>query len=198
SISIFLRRYIRQAKIVKRWQKVLVEWRFIIYILYLLGVFIVLALTASDVPELRGFNFRGGGYISPEGVAVFIALAIYTSSFIAEYVRNGDLGVNKGQIKAAQAIGLKPRSIMAYEVFPQALRIIVPPLASQYLNIIKNSSLAVAVGYADIMRVATIVVSETGRAIEAIAIIMMLYLIFSLIISFLMNLYNQFIMKKGG
>jgi len=179
------------------WRK-LYQYRHFIYLVYGLGFLTLLVTTATNVPELKGFNFRGGGYVPPECVAVFLALTIYTSAFIAENVRSGILGVDKGQLEAAQAVGLKPSTTMAYIVFPQALRIIVPPVASQYLNIVKNSSLAVAVGYADIMRVATIVVSETGRAIEAIAIIMALYLLFSLIISLLMNLYNHAIMKKGG
>lgn len=197
-LSVLLKRYLGENTVTNSGWRKLYQARYIIYLIYGLGLLMVLIATASNVPELKGFNFRGGGYVPPECVAVFLALTIYTSAFIAENVRSGILGVDKGQLEAAQAVGLKPSTTMAYIVFPQALRIIVPPVASQYLNIVKNSSLAVAVGYADIMRVATIVVSETGRAIEAIAIIMGLYLLFSLIISLLMNLYNHRIMRKGG
>ena len=197
-LSVLLKRYLGENTVTNSGWRKLYQARYIIYLIYGLGLLMVLIATASNVPELKGFNFRGGGYVPPECVAVFLALTIYTSAFIAENVRSGILGVDKGQLEAAQAVGLKPSTTMAYIVFPQALRIIVPPVASQYLNIVKNSSLAVAVGYADIMRVATIVVSETGRAIEAIAIIMGLYLLFSLIISLLMNLYNHRIMHKGG
>src|SRR5699024_7049532 len=176
-LSVLLKRYLGANTVTNSVWRQLYQARYIIYLIYGVGLVVILIATASNVPELKGFNFRGGGYVPPECVAVFLALTIYTSAFIAENVRSGISGVDKGQLEAAQAVGLKPSTTMAYIVFPQALRIIVPPVASQYLNIVKNSSLAVAVGYADIMRVATIVVSETGRAIEAIAIIMGLYLL---------------------
>ena len=198
ALRIMTKKYFVDHEWQNSWSRLVHQRRYMLYIGYVLALCIVLITTTHDIPALKGFNFRGGGYIPPEYMAVFLALTIYTSAFIAENVRSGILGVDKGQVEAARAIGLRPRTTMAYIVFPQSLRIIVPPMTSQYLNIVKNSSLAVAVGYADIMRVATIVVSETGQAIEAIAIIMMLYLFFSLIISLLMNIYNHMIMKKGG
>jgi general L-amino acid transport system permease protein len=162
-------------------------------------ILISLAVTATiEIPHLGGFRFRGGASISPEFTAVFFGLTIYSAAFIAENVRSGILGVSRGQREAAAALGLRSSPTMRLIILPQALRVVVPPLASQYLNIVKNSSLAVAVGYPDIMRVATIVISETGKAIEVIAIIMAIYLIFSLIISYLMNVYNRAVMAKGG
>ena len=159
---------------------------------------LVAAMATVDAPRIAGFNFRGGGSITPEFTAVFFGLTIYSAAFIAENVRSGILGVARGQREAASALGLRPGHVMRLIILPQALRVVVPPLASQYLNIVKNSSLAVAIGYPDIMRVATIIISETGKAIEVIAIIMAIYLTFSLIISYLMNIYNRAIMAKGG
>ncbi len=165
----------------------------------LAAMLVLVAFTATlDVPKVAGFNFRGGASITPEFTAVFFGLTIYSAAFIAENVRSGILGVTRGQREAASALGLRPGPVMRLVILPQALRVVVPPLASQYLNIVKNSSLAVAIGYPDIMRVATIIISETGKAIEVIAIIMAIYLTFSLIISYLMNVYNRSIMAKGG
>jgi general L-amino acid transport system permease protein len=143
-----------------------------------------------DVPALRGFNFRGGLTVSPEFFALLIGLVTYTSAFIAEIVRAGILAVNQGQWEAAQALGLKRGEILRKIVLPQALRVIVPPMTSQYLNLTKNSSLAVAIGYQDIVSIANTTLNQTGQAIEGIAIIMLVYLTISLSISFFMNWYN--------
>jgi general L-amino acid transport system permease protein len=143
-----------------------------------------------DIPELRGFNFRGGITISPEYAALLIGLVTYTAGFIAEIVRAGILAVNQGQWEAAQALGLKRGEILRKIVLPQALRVIVPPMTSQYLNLTKNSSLAVAIGYQDIVSIANTTLNQTGQAIEGIAIIMLVYLTISLSISLFMNWYN--------
>jgi general L-amino acid transport system permease protein len=141
-------------------------------------------------PELRGFNFAGGAALSPEYVALLVALTTYTAAFIAEIVRAGILAVSRGQWEAAQALGLRRGLILARIVLPQALRVIIPPLTSQYLNLTKNSSLAVAIGYQDIVSVANTMLNQTGQAIEGIALIMLVFLSISLGISLLMNWYN--------
>ncbi|MFB9263468.1 amino acid ABC transporter permease [Bradyrhizobium erythrophlei] len=142
------------------------------------------------LPELRGFNFVGGLTLAPEYFALLIALVTYTSAFIAEIVRSGIQAVPKGQSEAAKALGLKRGFVLRHIVLPQALRVIIPPMTSQYLNLTKNSSLAVAVGYQDIVSVANTTLNQTGQAIEAIALIMMVFLTISLGISFFMNWYN--------
>jgi len=141
-------------------------------------------------PELRGFNFVGGTALSPEYVALLAALTTYTAAFIAEIVRAGILSVSRGQWEAAQALGLRPGLILARIAMPQALRVIIPPLTSQYLNLTKNSSLAVAIGYQDIVSIANTMLNQTGQAIEGIALIMLVFLTISLSISLLMNWYN--------
>jgi general L-amino acid transport system permease protein len=143
-----------------------------------------------DVPALRGFNFRGGVTVSPEFFALLLGLTTYTAGFIAEIVRAGILAVNQGQWEAAQALGLRRGEILRKIVLPQALRVIVPPMTSQYLNLTKNSSLAVAIGYQDIVSIANTTLNQTGQAIEGIAIIMLVYLTISLSISLFMNWYN--------
>ena len=144
----------------------------------------------SSVPALQGFNFSGGIAISPEFGALLAGLSVYTAAFIAEIVRAGILAVPRGQYDAAAAIGLTYGPQMRFIVFPQALRVIVPPLASQYLNLVKNSSLAVAIGYPDLVSIANTTMNQTGQAIEGVAIIMAVYLTISLAISALMNWYN--------
>jgi general L-amino acid transport system permease protein len=141
-------------------------------------------------PELRGFNFSGGTALSPEYVALLLALTTYTAAFIAEIVRAGILSVSRGQWEAAEALGLRPGVILARIALPQALRVIIPPLTSQYLNLTKNSSLAVAIGYQDIVSIANTMLNQTGQAIEGIALIMLVFLTISLSISLLMNWYN--------
>ena len=148
-------------------------------------------------PELKGFNFKGGLVISPEFIAMFLALSIYTAAFISEIVRAGIMSVSKGQREASAAIGLKHTWIMRLIIIPQALRVIVPPLTSQYLNLTKNSSLGIAVGYADLVHgFGGISLNQTGQAIECMAIVMATYLSISLTISFFMNIYNRSIQFK--
>jgi len=152
-----------------------------------------LALGASwtiTLPELRGFNFVGGLTLAPEYFALLIALVTYTSAFIAEIVRSGIQAVPRGQWDAAQALGLRRSFVLQRIVLPQALRVIIPPVTSQYLNLTKNSSLAVAVGYQDIVSIANTTLNQTGQAIEAIALIMLVFLTISLGISLFMNWYN--------
>jgi general L-amino acid transport system permease protein len=151
------------------------------------------APTALDLPKLQGFNFRGGTNISPEFAALLMGLTIYTASFIAEIVRSGIRAVNWGQTEAASALGLHRGTVLRLVVLPQALRIIVPPTTSQYLNLTKNSSLAVAIGYPDLVSVANTTLNQTGQAIEAVAIMMTVYLTISLGISLFMNWYNKHI-----
>jgi general L-amino acid transport system permease protein len=144
----------------------------------------------SGVPALEGFNFSGGIAISPEFAALLVGLSVYTAAFIAEIVRAGILAVPRGQVEASQALGLAPWQTTRRVVLPQALRVIVPPLASQYLNLAKNSSLAVAIGYPDLVSIANTTMNQTGQAIEGVAIIMGVYLAISLSISAFMNWYN--------
>lgn len=141
-------------------------------------------------PELRGFNFVGGLTLAPEYFALLIALVTYTSAFIAEIVRSGIQSVPRGQWDAANALGLRRSFMLRQIILPQALRVIVPPMTSQYLNLTKNSSLAVAIGYQDVVSVANTTLNQTGQAIEAIALIMAVFLTISLSISFFMNWYN--------
>jgi general L-amino acid transport system permease protein len=144
-----------------------------------------------DRPALRGFNFVGGHQVSPEFAALLLGLVIYTGTFIAEIVRAGILAVSWGQSEAAMALGLRPGQRMRLVVLPQALRVIVPPMTSQYLSLTKNSSLAVAIGYPDLVSIANTTMNQTGQAVEGIAMIMAAYLTVSLSISLLMNLYNR-------
>ena len=145
-----------------------------------------------DVPQLHGFNFRGGSVMIPELAALTLALSIYTSSFIAEVIRSGIQSVPYGQHEAARSLGLPNPVTLRQVIIPQAMRVIIPPLTSQYLNIVKNSSLAAAIGYPDMVSLfAGSVLNQTGQAIETIAITMGVYLIISLVISMLMNFYNR-------
>ncbi|MES2907289.1 MAG: amino acid ABC transporter permease [Pseudomonadota bacterium] len=141
-------------------------------------------------PELRGFNFSGGSRVIPEFVALLLGLVLYTAAFIAEIVRAGIQAVPRGQTEAALALGVSRRKTTSLVVVPQALRIIIPPLTSQYLNLIKNSSLAVAVGYPEFVTVAGTINNQTGQALEVIAITMAVYLFLSLSTSAFMNWYN--------
>ena len=152
---------------------------------------------ALDYPELRGFNFQGGLNVRGSLIALWIALAIYTGAFIAENVRAGIQAVSGGQTEAAASLGLRPGRIMSLVVLPQALRIIIPPLISQYLNLTKNSSLAIAVGYMDLTgTLGGITLNQTGRAIECILLLMLFYLTISLTISAVMNAYNNAVRLK--
>jgi general L-amino acid transport system permease protein len=149
------------------------------------------APTGMNVPALKGFNFVGGMNVSPEFTALLLGLVLYTAAFVAEVVRAGIQSVDKGQAEAALSIGLRPGQVLNLVVLPQALRVIIPPLTSQMLNLIKNSSLAVAIGYPDFVSVAGTAINQTGQAIEGVAMIMAVYLFFSLITSAFMNWYNK-------
>jgi general L-amino acid transport system permease protein len=156
------------------------------------------APTAFDMPELRGFNFAGGITVSPEFTALLVGLVVYTASYIAEIVRGGILAVSHGQTEAGLALGLSRGLVLRKIILPQALRVIIPPMTSQYLNLTKNSSLAVAIGYPDLVSTANTAINQTGQAVEGIAIIMGVYLTVSLSISGFMNWYNRRIALKGG
>ncbi len=145
-----------------------------------------------EYPVLKGFNFKGGMHLLPEFVALTFALAIYTAAFIAENVRAGILAIHKGQREAAEALGLRPGRVMSLVILPQARRVIIPPLTSQYLNLTKNSSLAIAIGYMDLVAtLGGITLNQTGREIETMLMVMGMYLAISLSISMGMNWYNS-------
>ncbi|MCK0096772.1 ABC transporter permease subunit [Yoonia sp. F2084L] len=162
----------------------------------LIAVFVIFGLS-FEIPELKGFNFAGGIKVGGPLIAIWFALSIYTGAFIAENVRAGIQAVSKGQTEAAGALGIRPRRIMSLVVLPQALRVIIPPLISNYLNITKNSSLAILVGYADVTAtLGGITLNQTGRAIECILLLMLFYLTISLLISAVINVYNNAIKLK--
>jgi general L-amino acid transport system permease protein len=162
--------------------------------LIVLFPFLVLLVMGSpvtlDYAVPGSFNMKGGMVIGPEFLALYLALSLYTASFIAEIVRAGIRGVSKGQSEASYALGLRPGQATRLVVLPQALRIIIPPLTSQYLNLIKNSSLAVAVGYADLVAVGGTILNQSGKSIEIISIWMLIYVSISLITSLFMNWFN--------
>ena len=163
----------------------------LIFGLPLLTFFLTGQPVELEYPELRGFNFTGGMVVQPEFMALLIGLTIYTGSFIAEIVRSGIQGVPKGQWEAARAIGLGNGQMLRLVIIPQAARIIIPPLTSQYLNLTKNSSLAVAIGYPDLVNVAGTILNQTGQAVEVILMIMAVYLTLSLLTSAFMNWFNK-------
>lgn len=163
----------------------------LVLLLPLLGWWAGGAPLALDMPYLKGFNFTGGLTLTPEFAALLAGLVIYTSAFTAEVVRSGIQAVDRGQWEAAGALGLPRRRILRLVVLPQALRVIVPPMTSQYLNLTKNSSLAVAIGYPDLVSVVNTTLNQTGQAIEGILIIMAAYLTVSLSIALFMNWYNR-------
>src|SRR5207244_23639 len=163
----------------------------------MVGVLPAAALTLAtlatpwDVPILRGFNYRGGFVLIPEFVALFAALSTYTAAFVAEIVRGGILAVPKGQIEAARAIGLRPGQVLRLVVIPQALRVMIPPMTSQYLNVLKNSSLGAAIGFPEVMNLFVgSALNITGQAVEIIAITLAIYLSIGLAVSAFMNWYN--------
>jgi general L-amino acid transport system permease protein len=158
----------------------------------------MLAIGAPQVewPELAGFNFEGGLALSPEFFALLVGLVVYTSAFVAEIVRSGIQSVQKGQSEASAALGLTPGQRMRLVILPQAMRVIIPPMTSQYLNLTKNSSLAVVIGYPDLVSISNTSINQTGQAIEVIAIFMAVYLALSLITSLLMNIYNRAVALK--
>ena len=146
---------------------------------------------AVEYPALVGFNFRGGMSISPEFAALLIGLSTCTAAFIGEIVRGGVLAVDRGQTEAAAALGLSRGRVLRLVVLPQALRVIIPPTTSQFLNLAKNSSLAVAIGYPDLISITNTTLNQTGQAIEAITLATILYLAIGLAISLVMNRYNR-------
>jgi general L-amino acid transport system permease protein len=157
-----------------------------------LGWFLVpRAPLVLDKPSLQGWNYQGGLTLTPEFAALLVGLVIYTGAFIAEVVRAGILAVPRGQIEAARSVGLDEMQILRLVTFPQALRIIIPPLTSQYLNLAKNSSLAIAIGFPDLFNVAGTIFNQTGRSVQVIVLIMASYLSMSLFTSLLMNVYNR-------
>jgi general L-amino acid transport system permease protein len=165
----------------------------------LLSVLIFGKPVTFEVPVLRGFNFAGGSRLIPEFVALTLALSTYTAAFIAEIVRAGILSVHKGQMEAGSSLGLQRGSVLRLIVIPQAMRVILPPLTNQYLNLTKNSSLAVAIGYPDLVSVfAGTTLSQTGQAIEIIGITMGVYLLISLITSAIMSFYGWRISRSMG
>ena len=198
-IGIFAFRYYARQKLYSegklletRWTSVGIFFIPTLIIYYALGSPIGL-----EYPELKGFNFKGGIHARGSLISLWFALSIYTGAFIAEVVRAGIQSVDKGQSEAAGALGMRPNFIMNLVILPQALRVIVPPLISFYLNITKNSSLALAVGYMDITgTLGGITLNQTGRAIEAVLLLMLFYLVISLSISAIMNVYNRSIMLK--
>lgn len=151
------------------------------------------APTEFDIPNKTRFNIQGGATVTPEYMALLLGLVVYTAGFIAEIVRSGIMAVPPGQNEAAGALGLRNGLVLRLIVLPQALRIIIPPTTSQYLNLTKNSSLAVAIGYADLVSIGNTIISQTGQAIEAIAMMMLVYLTISIAISIFMNWYNSHI-----
>jgi general L-amino acid transport system permease protein len=191
-VSIALWRYSRRqlflhGKMIRVWPRVLG----LLVGLSLASVLIFGAPVAFELPVLKGFNFAGGSRIIPEFVALTLALSTYTAAFIAEIVRAGILSVHKGQIEAGASLGLQRGPVLRLIVIPQALRVILPPLTNQYLNLTKNSSLAVAIGYPDLVSVfAGTTLSQTGQAIEIIGITMGVYLLISLVTSAIMSFYG--------
>jgi len=144
-----------------------------------------------SVPTLEGFNYQGGLRLTPEFAAMFIGLTTYTAAFIAEVVRAGIQAVDRGQIEAARAVGLSTTQVLSLVIFPQALRVIIPPMISQYLNLTKNSSLALAIGFQEVFSVGKIAINQAGRAVPIFALVMLTYLSLSLITSFVINFYNR-------
>lgn len=151
-----------------------------------------------DWPALHGFNFQGGALLSPEYAALLTGLVLYTASYIAEIVRGGLSAIARGQGEAGAALGLSRGAVLRLIIMPQALRLIIPPLTSQYLNLVKNSSLAVAIGYQDLVSIADTTLNQTGQAIEGVALIMAVYLSISLTISGAMNVYNAHLARRAA
>ena len=199
-LSLVLRAYARRALFEQG--RVMTIWPIALGLLIGLPLLTMLVLGAPlsfESPVLKGFNFSGGVPVKPEFVALTFALSIYTAAFIAEIVRAGILSVNRGQMEAGSALGLHRGAVLRLIVVPQALRVILPPLTNQYLNLTKNSSLAVAIGYPDLVSVfAGTTLSQTGQAIEIIVMTMGVYLLLSLITSAAMSLYSWRISRNLG
>ena len=198
-VGVFAFRYYARQKLYSEGKLLETRWTSV-GIFFIPTILIYFALgnpITLEYPELKGFNFKGGIHARGSLISLWFALSIYTGAFIAEVVRAGIQSVDKGQSEAAGALGMRPNFIMNLVILPQALRVIVPPLISFYLNITKNSSLALAVGYMDITgTLGGITLNQTGRAIEAVLLLMLFYLVISLSISAIMNVYNRSIMLK--
>ena len=198
--ALMLRSYSRRA-LVERGQGIRI-WPYVLILLIGLPLVTMLVFglpVRFGVPELKGFNFAGGLRVTPELVALVVALSTYTAAFIAEIVRAGIMSVHKGQMEAGSSLGLSRGTVLRLIVIPQAMRVIVPPLTNQYLNLTKNSSLAVAIGYPDLVSVfAGTTLSQTGQAIEIVAITMGVYLLLSLITSAIMSIYGWRINRSLG
>ncbi|MBO6884836.1 MAG: ABC transporter permease subunit [Marivita sp.] len=198
-VGIFAFRNYAKKALYDRGQLIPTLWPSVVifFVPAILAFFIMGRPITLDLPSLQGFNFQGGIFMRNSLIALWFALSIYTAAFIAENVRAGILAVSKGQTEAAASLGLRPGRIMNLVVLPQALRVIIPPLISQYLNLTKNSSLAIAVGYMDLTgTLGGITLNQTGRAIEAIFLLMLFYLAISLAISAIMNVYNNAVKLK--
>ncbi|GAB1716305.1 MAG: amino acid ABC transporter membrane protein 1, PAAT family [Nitrobacter sp.] len=197
---LLLRHYSRRALF--QYGRVVVVWPYISGLLIGVPLVVVLLFGAPftfETPVLKGFNFSGGARLTPEFVALAVALSTYTAAFIAEVVRAGILSVHKGQMEAGASLGLSRGSTLRLIVVPQAMRVILPPLTNQYLNLTKNSSLAVGIGYPDLFSVfAGTTLSQTGQAIEIIAITMGVYLLISLATSALMSVYGWRVARSMG
>ena len=182
------RRQQRSGQVLRLW------WAYglLVVVLPLAVFFTLVEPTQVSRPLLQGFNFRGGMTLLPELLALWLALSLYSASYVAEYVRSGIASVPRGQYEAAESLGLPPARVMRLVVLPQALRVMVPPLTSQFANVVKNSSLATAIAYPDLVSVFTgTALNQTGRAVEIIVMTMAVYLVISLVISLLMNGYNR-------
>ena len=191
AVTIGLRRYARRRQALTGQAPRTLAWSLGALVLFpALGVLLSGESLLVSVPRLTGFNYAGGMELSPEVFALLLGLILYTTAFVTEIVRGGIQAVSKGQWEAGRALGLSNGRIMRLVILPQALRVIIPPLTSQYLNLTKNSSLAVAIGYPDLISVASTTINQTGQALEVIFIFMAIYLAFSLAISAIMNLLN--------
>ena len=182
------RRQVQSGQVLRLW------WAYALLIVALPLAAFALRVEPSQLsrPLLQGFNFRGGVTLLPELMALWLALSLYSASYIAEYVRSGIASVPRGQYEAAEALGLPPARVMRLVILPQALRVMVPPMTSQFLNIVKNSSLATAIASPDLVSVFTgTALNQTGRAVEIIGLTMAVYLAISLLISLAMSLYNR-------
>tara|TARA_B100001059_G_scaffold222451_1_gene246396 strand:+ start:75 stop:1244 length:1170 start_codon:yes stop_codon:yes gene_type:complete len=199
-LSVFIKRLLnkKQEETGKQYPIFLINSALIIFTPILFYYIMEMPLE-FDTPVLKGFNFKGGMVIRPEFIGMLLGLSIYTAAFISETVRSGIISVSKGQREASQALGLKNNLVMRLIVIPQALRVIIPPLTSQYLNLTKNSSLGIAIGYADLVHgFGGISLNQTGRAIEIMLMVMLTYLTISLTISVFMNIYNKSVQFKGN
>ncbi len=199
-VSLGLRIYARRA--LYREGRMIRIWPYVLGLLFALPLVTMLMFGVPftfELPQLKGFNFAGGARIIPEFVALTLALSTYTAAFIAEIVRAGILSVHKGQMEAGSSLGLSRGTTLRLIVVPQAMRVIVPPLTNQYLNLTKNSSLAVAIGYPDLVSVfAGTSLSQTGQAIEIIAMTMGVYLLISLVTSAIMSIYGWRLSRSLG